>query len=69
MTRWQLYNALKKFDYVAVRWKTGCVTGSNTKIALRSMVLKGFPADDTETRVMSFYPISFQEYIRIKTPL
>lgn len=69
MTRKQLFNAMKRHQYIAVRWWDGVVTGANTKAAMRGMILHDLVADNTETRIQGFYPISFQEYIRIKTPL
>lgn len=68
MTRKQLFNALKNHKYIAVRWWDGAVTGANCKIAERGRIRHDIYPDDTETRIQSFYPITFQEYIRIKTP-
>jgi len=67
ITRKRLFHILKSHAYIAVRWSSGIVTGANCRIAI--MGYKKFPANDAETDIIGFYPISFQEYIRIKTPI
>jgi hypothetical protein len=66
LTRKQLAKQLQRFEFIAARWSDGVVTGVNSRVAL--LGLKRFPLDDTETRIMGFRPIGFQEYIRIKIP-
>lgn len=65
-TRKQLGHVISMHDYIAVRWIDGCVTGMSCKAA--QIVKKQYPMDNVTTRIIGFYPISFQEYIRIKTP-
>jgi hypothetical protein len=63
----ELWSATQRHDYLAVRWSDGTVTGVNSRLALLNDH-NLYPIDDTETRFVSYHPISFQEYIRIKTP-
>jgi hypothetical protein len=68
MTRKQLHKALSYHTYIAARWTDGVVTGINCRIANRIAVKTYRSLDETETSIVGFYPVSFQEYIRIKTP-
>jgi hypothetical protein len=68
MNRVQLLKALNDNQYIAARWYDGMVTGINSKVVLRGKERFKVPVDKTETRIASYYPISFQEYIRIKIP-
>lgn len=67
MTRKQLFKVMSMHDYMAVRWSDGSLTGVNCKIALQGA--KRFLVDHTRTNILGYYSISFQEYIRIKTPV
>jgi hypothetical protein len=66
MTRIQLQKALSHHNYIAARWSDGDVTGINCRAALLS--LKKCAINDQPSSIIGFYPISFQEYIRIKIP-
>jgi hypothetical protein len=71
LTRKQLYNGITNCNsrHVACRHFAGDVLGFNVKVALSGLKRKGYPVDDTPTRFVGFYPISFHEYIRIKLPV
>jgi hypothetical protein len=67
MTNRQVYNAMQQHRFIAVRWASDyAVTGVNCAM-LKCPKFK-VKIDDNESRFVGFYPISFQEYIRIKTP-
>jgi hypothetical protein len=67
MTNRQLYNALTQNRYIAVRWRSdNTLTGVNCAV-LKCLKFK-VNTDDNQSKFVGFYPISFHEYIRIKTP-
>ena len=68
MTRKQLHKVMLAHRFLAVRWNDGHVTATNSIIALHGRILRGFPLDDTETKIVSCRPIGFQEYISLKIP-
>lgn len=64
LTRKQLHKVVSENDYIAARWSDGDLTGINCKITRRIKTTM----DDTPTRIVSYFPISFQHYITIKIP-
>jgi hypothetical protein len=60
---------MRNHPFIQARHYDGEAIGTNSKIAIRGMQLKGLQADDGETNIISFRPISFHEYIRIKAPI
>lgn len=67
LTRKQLFDAVTQHDYIAVRHSDNDVVGVNCKVA-RRLSSKRVEINGIETNIVSFYPISFNEYIRIKVP-
>lgn len=67
LTRKQLYDIVHNHNgYIALRYSDGPVVGCSTLVG--RLAAKRQPIDNIQTRFQSFYPISFQEYIRIKIP-
>lgn len=66
LTRKQLYKALNKNKYLAVRYCDGDLVGINCGI-VRLERFNNFKEDNTKTNIVGFYPITFQEYLTIKS--
>lgn len=61
----QLRQTASKYKYIAVRYDDG-VIGINCKIQNTKKAKSA--SDETVTNAISYYPISFMEYISLKTP-
>lgn len=66
LTREQVYKAVIGNNYIAIRWTDGDVTGVNCRVGM--LAARDKSMDDTPTSIIGYFPITFQEYIRIKTP-
>lgn len=68
LTRSQLATAMSANKYIACRLSRGVVVGANC--GALAILIKKHKGESMEkpSDVISFYPISFNEYINIKTP-
>jgi hypothetical protein len=70
LTRKQLFKGINSCGsrYIAFRTDNGILRAANVMVANLGPRIRGFEIDDEITSIAGFYPISFAEYIRLKTP-